>query len=149
LLAYLSFAKSMGVDNVVFRQLMLTGAAASLAGGVIAYSDAFRVRRHPILEKISADGRFSFIRQVIGYYYYVEVWRYNGIDIVFEEADLARIEEMKRRTPGIIHEFIFHPNARLASTWQPWDGVLGPLSKQAVRSSPVQNNGKVTDPLDR
>jgi cyclic pyranopterin phosphate synthase len=126
---YLSFAQSMGVDNVVFRQLMLTDAAASLAGGVVGYSDAFRVRLHPILEKISADGRFSFIRQVMGYYYYVEVWRYDGIDIVFEEADLTRLEETKRETPGVIQELVFHPNARLASTWQPWEGVLGPPSK--------------------
>jgi hypothetical protein len=47
------------------------------------------------------------------------------MDVVFEEADLARLEETKRVDPDLIHELIFHPNARLASTWQPWDGILG------------------------
>jgi len=28
--------------------------------------------------------------------------------------------------PVAIHELVFHPNAELASTWQPWDGILGP-----------------------
>ena len=56
----------------------------------------------------------------------VEVFRFENIDVVFEEADLAQLEETKRSGPGIVHELIFHPNARLASTWQPWDGILGP-----------------------
>jgi hypothetical protein len=46
--------------------------------------------------------------------------------VVFEEADLAQLERTKQSMPGVVHELIFHPNARLASTWQPWDGVLGP-----------------------
>ena len=47
-------------------------------------------------------------------------------DARFEEADLAQLERTKASMPGIVHELIFHPNARLASTWQPWDGILGP-----------------------
>jgi len=46
--------------------------------------------------------------------------------VVFEEADLAQLELVKQRDRSVIHELIFHPNARLASTWQPWDGQLGP-----------------------
>jgi hypothetical protein len=34
--------------------------------------------------------------------------------------------------PGIVHELIFHPDARLASTWQPWDGVLGPSAERSA-----------------
>jgi hypothetical protein len=55
----------------------------------------------------------------------VEVWKYGGMDVVFEEADLARLEATKRAQADLIHELVFHPNARLCSTWQPWDGVLG------------------------
>ena len=79
-----------------------------------------------MLDEISGDSAFAFSKQIVGYYYYVEVWRHAGIDVVFEEADLAQLERTKQQMPGIIHELIFHPNARLASTWQPWDGVLGP-----------------------
>jgi cyclic pyranopterin phosphate synthase len=47
----------------------------------------------------------------MGYYYYVEVWRYGAVDVVFEEADLAQLEQVKLRDRQTIHELVFHPNA--------------------------------------
>jgi molybdenum cofactor biosynthesis enzyme MoaA len=124
-LRYLDFAAELGADNVIFRQLMKTDPATAAENFVVRFSDARRVRLEPILDEIGGDGRFVFRRQIIGYYYYVEVWRYGDMDVVFEEADLARLEAVKRSQPGVIHELVFHPNARLCSTWQPWDGILG------------------------
>jgi hypothetical protein len=170
-LRYLDFAAALGVDNVIFRQLMKTDPRTAATNHVVRYSDARRVPLEPLLEEISRrgggfrsakgrpfperkatmtgpvaqasrlwstggtpvplgcltgrDARFEFQRQIMGYYYYVEVWRCAGIDVVFEEADLARLEQTKRDDPELIHELVFHPNARLASTWQPWDGILG------------------------
>ncbi len=128
ILAYLEFARSLGVDNVVFRQLMLTDPRTHHDGPVVRASDRMRVHLEPLLDELSSNPSFTFQRQVLGYYYYVEVWRHAGVDVVFEEADLAQLERVKRETPAVIHELVFHPNARLASTWQPWDGVLGPSS---------------------
>ena len=124
--AYLDFAAELGVDNVIFRQLMHVNRDAVAQNFVVAFSDRMRTQLEPLLDQISEDPQFQFQRQIVGYYYYVEVWRYRGIDVVFEEADLAQLERTKQTMPGVIHELIFHPNARLASTWQPWDGVLGP-----------------------
>jgi GTP 3',8-cyclase len=127
IIEYLAFAEALEVDNVVFRQLMHPGAGTPAKEPVLGFSESNAVKLDPILEQISADPRFTFIKQVIGYYYYVEVWKHRNIDVVFEEADLGRIELTKRTMPGIIQELVFHANARLASTWQPWDGILGPL----------------------
>jgi molybdenum cofactor biosynthesis enzyme MoaA len=124
-LRYLDFAAGLGVDNVIFRQLMKTDPGTAAPNFVVRFSDARRVPLEPILDAVSGDGRFAFVRQIVGYYYYVEVWRYAHLDVVFEEADLARLEAQKRARPDVIHELVFHPNARLCSTWQPWDGVLG------------------------
>ncbi|HEY6333322.1 MAG TPA: radical SAM protein [Blastocatellia bacterium] len=124
ILEYLEFARSVGVDNVIFRQLMKTDPMMHSTNHVVKYSDSRRILLEPILESIAADPRFDFQRQIVGYYYYVEVWRARDIDVVFEEADLAQLERTKRSMPGIIHELVFHPNGHLASTWQPWDGVL-------------------------
>ncbi|KYF79508.1 molybdenum cofactor biosynthesis protein A [Sorangium cellulosum] len=135
LVAYLRFARSLGVDNVIFRQLMKTDPTAVVENHVVKYSDRARVQLEPLLDALSADARFSFERQIVGYYYYVEVFRFEDIDVVFEEADLAQLEETKRSGPGIVHELIFHPNARLASTWQPWDGILGPPSPPTMRAA--------------
>lgn len=126
IIAYLDFAARLGVENVIFRQLMQTDPATVAANAVVRYSDRARVPLEPLLDQLSADARFEFVRQVMGYYYYVEVWRYGEMDVVFEEADLAQLERVKRETPQVIHELVFHPNGQLASTWQPWDGILGP-----------------------
>jgi hypothetical protein len=126
ILGYLDFAGSLGVDNVIFRQLMKTDALTAERNFVVRFSDSRRVALEPLLDAVSAHSRFVFQRQIVGYYYYVEVWRYGDMDVVFEEADLSRLEATKRLQPGVIHELVFHPDAKLASTWQPWDGVLGP-----------------------
>jgi molybdenum cofactor biosynthesis enzyme MoaA len=123
---YLDFAQSLGVDNVIFRQLMKTDPHKHLPNSVVRFSNQQRVPLEPLLDEISSDARFEPVRQIMGYYYYVEVWRYAGMSVVFEEADLAQLEKVKRQTPDAIHELVFHPSGALASTWQPWDGVLGP-----------------------
>ena len=128
---YLDFARSCGVDNVIFRQLMQTDPRKVAENFVVKFSERRRAMLEPILDRIGDDPEFRFVRQVIGYYYYVEVWKYRDMDVVFEEADLARLEETKREMPGIVHELIFHPNGKLASTWQPWDGILGPPGEAA------------------
>lgn len=125
-LAYLDFARSLGIDNVIFRQLMRVDRETVFPNFVTRFTDARRVLLEPLLRRVSSDSRFEIVRQIVGYYYYVEVYRYGDMDVVFEEADLAQLEHERRRHPGVIHELVFHPNAVLASTWQPWDGVLGP-----------------------
>ena len=122
---YVGFAQSLGVHQVIFRQLMKTDPRTVARSSVVRFSDRTRVALEPLLDRISGDGRFAFVRQIVGYYYYVEVWRFEGTDVVFEEADLAGLEDAKRRDPQLVHELVLHPDGRLASTWQPWDGVLG------------------------
>lgn len=124
--AYLDFAQKCGVDNVIFRQLMQTDPATVQDNFVTRFSRRRGVSMAPLLDAISRHPRFEFQRQVMGYYYYVEAWRYCDMDVVFEGADLAQLEITKQTMPGVIQELIFHPNAQLASTWQPWEGVLGP-----------------------
>jgi cyclic pyranopterin phosphate synthase len=126
LLEYLAFARELGADNVIFRQLMHLDARAVRRNHVVAYSERKRVDMLPLLEQVGRDPRFQFKRQVMGYYYYVEVWRYRDMDVVFEGADLAQLDATRRHANGVLHELVFHPDARLTSTWQPWDGVLGP-----------------------
>jgi hypothetical protein len=134
-LSYLDYAGRLGVDNVIFRQLMLTDPDTTQPNYVTRFSDRRRVAMTPLLAQLQQRADFTFQRQIMGYYYYVEAWRYRNIDVVFEGADLARLEVTKRDMPGIVQELIFHPNAMLASTWQPWDGVLGPPHDQASKGS--------------
>ena len=45
---------------------------------------------------------------------------------VLNKVGMLILLKPKGDMPDVIQELIFHPNATLASTWQPWDGVLGP-----------------------
>ncbi len=121
---YLSFAEEIGVDNVVFRQLMGADLNTQISGDVALYNSKKKIMLEPLLDIISRNKEFEFIKQVIGYYYYVEIWKWHAVDVVFEEASLLHLEETKRSMPDTIHEFIFHPNGILATTWQPWDGII-------------------------
>jgi molybdenum cofactor biosynthesis enzyme MoaA len=125
-LRYVDFARALGVGDVIFRQLMKTDPRTVHLNHVVRFSDRRRVALEPLLDAVSGDPRFAFVRQVVGYYYYVEVWRAGETNVVFEEADLAQLEDTKRAAPRVVHELVYHPSGRLASTWQPWDGVLGP-----------------------
>jgi GTP 3',8-cyclase len=131
--AYLDFARRSGVQNVIFRQLMQSDPRTHLVNAVVLHSDRQRVKIEPLLDQISRDARFRFCRQIVGYYYYVEVWRYGTMHVVFEEADLAQLESVKRDDPDTVHELVFHPNGSLNSTWQPWDGILGPPEFAEIR----------------
>lgn len=133
---YLAWAEGLGVDNVVFRQLMRADPATASDHPVVAFSAAHRVPLEPLLSQLDAAPDFSFLKQIVGYYYYVEVWRWHGIDVVFEEADLASLEASRRRWPGLVLELVLHPDATLASTWQPWDGVLLPAGPPARPEEP-------------
>jgi cyclic pyranopterin phosphate synthase len=125
---YLDFAAGLGVDNVIFRQLMKTDPASHALNHVVRFSDSRRVFLEPLLDALDLEVDFAFSRQIVGYYYYVEVWRWGALDVVFEEADLAQLEAAKQADREVIHELVFHPNGTLASSWQPWDGILATVA---------------------
>lgn len=137
---YAAWARSLGVDNVVFRQLMEQDRERTLENHVTRYSDRARVDLWALLEQLHGeagqDPRFRPVRQVLGYYYYVEVYELREapglppIDVVFEGADLEvmRRDRERRAALGedVVHELVLHPDGALCSTWQPRDGVLLP-----------------------
>lgn len=134
-LRYLEQAAAWGVEDVIFRQLMRYDPATVQRNHITRYSDRHRASMRPILEAIHpSDGapghdRFTFVRQVLGYYYYVEVYRFAGprgpMRVCFEGADLADVQrDAERRAQPVVHELVFHPDTTLSSTWQPWDGIL-------------------------
>nr|MDO8110966.1 radical SAM protein [Candidatus Sigynarchaeota archaeon] len=136
---YLEWAATMGVDNVVFRQLMKFNPRECAADPVIEFSEKNRVQLVPILCDVYQDPlnhhqSFEFTKQVVGYYYYVEVYRYTSkhgkaVDVVFENADLTYInrDQASPRPVPMIQELIFHPNGNLCKSWLPDEGIIAKL----------------------
>ncbi len=136
IVSYLDWAASIGVDNVVFRQLMAFDPARCAGDPVIAFSENHRVMLDPILREIHQNPvdrhqAFTFTKQVVGYYYYIEVYKYiskrgRTVDVVFENADLRFIDRNRSapRTIPLVHELVFHPGGTLNSTWLPGEGII-------------------------
>lgn len=126
--AYLAFAAGQGVRHVIFRELMWPDPARVLPVGVARYSARERVPMRPLLAAVDRHPDFRRVRQIVGYYYYVEVFGTTAfgpaMSVTFEAADLALIERQRAAEPDLVHELIFHPSGTLSSTWQAWDGRL-------------------------
>ncbi|MEW5818715.1 MAG: radical SAM protein [Cyanobacteriota bacterium] len=130
MIKYMDWAKSIGVDNVVFRQLMGYDETTVKPGEIAEFCKQNRVKLIPIWEEIDNRDDFTFSNNVLGYYYYVEVFKYKGIDMVSEMADLKLIDREKEKsliqTGGIpvIYEMVFHPNGNLCGSWREWKEII-------------------------
>lgn len=127
---YMDWAESIGVDNVVFRQLMKFDENTVKSGIIPEYCKLHAIDLIPIWEAIDSDKEFVFEAQVLGYYYYVEIYKYGGIDMVSEMADLKQIDKEKKRKIAklgeipTIYELVFHPNGNLCGSWREWKDVI-------------------------
>jgi organic radical activating enzyme len=124
---YLDWARSMCVDNVVFREPMGYDTTRVNPNAVTRYVDDNKVLLEPIMAALDRDPRFTLFKQHLGYYYYVEVRRYRDIDVVTEIADLAQINRQPKHDPAgkpLVHEMVFHPTGVLGSSWREWEGNM-------------------------
>ena len=125
-ISYIEFYKSIGVDNIVFRELMnYDFEKAECNGSVINrvkrdfYKNNFIDLKY-ILSDINKDERFTLLNKVSGYYYDVWVFDYNGVSCCFEKANL---ENMSNKG-NTIYEFVLHPNGRLCGSWNDKEDVI-------------------------
>lgn len=128
---YMSFAERYNIDNVVFRELMNYDESSVDSKNVVHnYCKSNRMYLQNIWEQIDNDKDFKFENQVLGYYYYVEVYKYKNIDMVSESANIANIKKEKQislsKTHGIpvVYEMVFHPNGFLNGSWREWEDYL-------------------------
>ncbi len=126
---YLDWAASIGVDNVVFRQLMAFDNTRVTPGRIPSYCKSQTVPLHPIWESLDASEDFEKYHQVLGYYYYVEVFKYKGMDVVTEIADLRKIDAQVSRfsqkfDKPVVFELVAHPNGTLGGSWREFERIL-------------------------
>lgn len=114
---YINFYNKLGYDNFIFRQLTnFTEENANL--DIIRYNEDNLVRCLDIWQENDRRNLFTFFKRNIGYYYYVELYKYSGCTVAFEAADLARrAQEMAKHNLNRIYEVVYHPNGNLCSGW--------------------------------
>lgn len=122
---YINWCKNIGVNNVVFRQAIKYDEENAVKTEITDYCSSKSVSLMLIYEDMEKDREFKFINQVLGYYYYVEVYNYNGVDVVCETADLKQIHKEKSKyDEEIIYEMIFHPNGNLCGSWNEYEDIM-------------------------
>ncbi len=113
---YIDFYGELGADNFIFRELMNYDSTA-VNQEKMRYCDENKVRLDDIWEEMEGDAEFKPYLNLVGYYYYVEIYKYRGMTVASESADLNQQYVEKKKHGDIVYEMIFHNNGNLCGSW--------------------------------
>lgn len=120
---YIDFAMVLGADNFIFRELMDYDRKA-VNVEKIRYCDANKVRLNDIWEEMEQHPEFIPHLNLVGYYYYVEIYRYAGATVASESANLNQQYAEKEKHRNMVYEMIFHNNGNLCGSWIDSEEIL-------------------------
>ena len=75
-------------------------------------------------KNIDKDSRFIPYKNLLGYYYYVEMYDYHNVRICSESADLRVQTKEKEENSNVVYEMVFHPNGNLNGSWVDNEDIL-------------------------
>lgn len=120
---YVDFYRQYGIDNFIFRQLMDYDHRA-VNREKIAYCDRNRVDLNELWEEMERDPEIKPYMNLLGYYYYVELYDYHGCRVAGESADLEQQYREKSRHSDVVYEMVFHTDGVLSASWIPTEEIL-------------------------
>ncbi len=125
LLAYVAWARQLGVEKIVFRELSLLD-DNYLANKTFLYIAAARVSVAGLLleflQHASTHPQFEFRQATHGYYFSNLVACYQGVEITFESSNYGQMHSM--HDSGRIYKLVFHANGNLCADWHPDRHIL-------------------------
>lgn len=114
ILEFNSFYDSLGIDTIMFRELI------PLKDAPNSYKDNI-IKINSIFEEIANNKEFKHLRTLDGMYYIVNVYRYKNklVKCYQEKKDIGiKVDD------NIIREFVFYPDGNLDSGWNKHNGVI-------------------------
>ena len=121
---YIDFYEKMGIDNVIFRELMDYDEKTMCNIKKMDYNVRNKVRLNDVWKQVDKDNRFVPYKNLLGYYYYVEIYKYNNVVVCSESADLKVQTDEKKSNKDIVYEMVFHPNGNLCGSWVDDEDIL-------------------------
>ena len=121
---YIEFYEKMGIDNVIFRELMDYDEKVMCNKEKMEYNLKNKVRLNDVWKEVDKDSRFVPFKNLLGYYYYVEIYNYNDVVVCSESADLKVQTKEKNNNQDIVYEMVFHPNGNLNGSWVDDEDIL-------------------------
>lgn len=116
---YVNFYKEgYGVDNFIFRQLMDYDHKA-INPEIMKYYETNKISLDDIWKDMENHKELVPYLNLLGYYYYVEIYKYNECTIASEAANLERQYKEKGNHPDTVYEMVFHTDGKLCGSWIP------------------------------
>ena len=128
-LRYVSWAHSLGVRTVIFREFSELPENYQ-HNATRRYIDDSRIAIDALLQDCMEDAAFrrsySPVALTGGYYFWNARWQdADTREVIFEKSDYRAMLEREAGTPeGLIYKLVFHANGNLCSGWQPGRHVL-------------------------
>ena len=113
---YVDYYIGLGANNFIFRELMDYDATA-VNQEKIDYCTNNKVRLNDIWEDFKNYPELVPYMNILGYYYYVEIYKYKNAVIASESADLNQQSKEFEAHPDTIYEMVFHPRPAKISVW--------------------------------
>lgn len=113
---YIDFYASLGANNFIFRELMDYDKTA-INTEIMRYCDANKIKLYDIWHQFKDYPEFKPYLNILGYYYYVEIYKYKGMTVASESADLNIQDREKKMHPDVVYEMVFHNNGNLCAGW--------------------------------
>lgn len=127
---YMDFYGNMGANNFIFRELMdYDKRAVNIEK--MKYCDANKVRLYDIWHDFEKHPEFVPYMNMLGYYYYVEIYKYLGMTVASESADLNIQNREIAAHDDVVYEMVFHTNGNLCASWIDNERILGPYEGKA------------------
>jgi hypothetical protein len=120
---YLDTYLDLGCNNFIFRELMDYDKDA-INFEKTQYCVENKVRLNDIWAEIDKYPEFEKYLNILGYYYYVEIYKYKGATVASESANMVQqgIEVGKHQDQ--VYEMVFHPNGNLCASWVDSERIL-------------------------
>ena len=113
---FIDFYGSLGANNFIFRELMDYDKTA-INTEKMTYCDKNKIKLYDIWHQFEDFPEFEPYLNLLGYYYYVEIYKYLGMTVASESADLNIQDREKGRNPDMVYEMVFHNNGNLCGGW--------------------------------
>lgn len=127
---YIEFYEKLGIDNIIFRELMDYDEQSMCNIEKMEYNKRNKVRLNDVWKEVDKDKRFVPYRNLLGYYYYVEMYNYHNVVVCSESADLKVQAKEKSNNQDIVYEMVFHPNGNLNGSWVDKEDILLKYDKE-------------------
>jgi len=120
---YVDVLSSVGGNNFIFREMMDFD-KNSVNKPMMEYMDANKVRLNDVWKEFDNDSEMEAVMNILGYYYYVEIYKYKNFTVTSESANLNQQYVEKDTNPDMVYEMIFHENGNLNGSWIESEDIL-------------------------